>query len=214
LRTTSSVIVPAAAVLIAFGPVLGLLLFGFGSSGAEGGTQIGLTAAMFALGLPAFSAYYTLLRGYYALEDTRSPTLNAVLLNTVNVVLAYLLVPLVPAHWKIPVLGLAFAAAYWVAVVPLWARLRRRLAGLETHRVVRTFVRVLIATTLATAVAFGIYLAVRVVLGQPAERLWSQAVALALALAAGGALYLGLARLMRVEELRPVLLLVRGRRPA
>jgi putative peptidoglycan lipid II flippase len=199
-------------VLVAFGPAIGLLLFGFGSSGAEGGSQIGLTAAMFALGLPAFSAYYTLLRGYYALEDTRSPTTNAVLLNVVNVALAYALVPLVPARWKIPMLGLAFALAYWVALVPLWIRLRRRLAGLHTHEVVRTFVRVLVATSLATVLALGGYVSARTLLGQPGDRLWSEALSLTLALLVGGAAYLALARTMRVAELRPVLQLVRGRR--
>jgi putative peptidoglycan lipid II flippase len=208
LRTTASVIVPAAAVLMAFGPALGLLLFGYGSSGSEGGRQIGLTAAAFAVGLPAFSAYYTLMRGYYALEDTRSPTVNAVLLNSVNVLLAHAITPFVPPVWKIPALGLAYALSYWIAVVPLWIRLGRRLGGLHTHLVVRTFVRVTIATALATAVALAVFLSVRLLLGQPVDTVWAVAVALALALTVGGGAYLGLARLMRIEELRPVVVLV------
>jgi putative peptidoglycan lipid II flippase len=211
LRTNESVIVPSAAVLVVFGPAIGLLLFGFGSSGSEGGRQIGLTTAAFALGLPAFSAYYTLLRGYYALEDTRSPTINALLLNAVNVGVAYAIEPFTPARWKIPALGLAYAVSYWVALLPLWLRLRRRLSGLHTHQVIRTFVRVLLATIVATAASLLVFRGLLVLLGQPTDSWWATALALAGALVLGGTAYLLLARRMRVEELRPVLQLLRHR---
>jgi len=213
LRTSTAAIVPAAAVLVAFGPAIGLLLFGYGSSGTEGAEQIGRTTAMFALGLPAFSAYYTLLRGYYALEDTRSPTVNAVGLNLINVVVAYALVPIVPPRWQVPMLGLAYAVSYWVAIIPLYLRLRRRLGGLETYLVIRTFVRVLVATTISVAVAVAVYLGVRTAIAQPRGTIWVAALALFAAVALGGTLYLWLAQRLRVRELTPLVRVVRRALP-
>lgn len=210
LRTTQAVIVPAAAVLVAFGPWIGILLFGYGSAEAEGARQIGLTAAAYALGLPAFSAYYTLMRGFYALEDTRTPTLNAILLNAVNVALAYVVAPVLPAHWQVPALGLAYAVSYWVALVPLWRRLRRRLSGLHTALVVRTFVRVLLATVLATALALGAALSLRALTSPAtadADRPLTLALATVTGLGVGLLAYLWLSRRLRIEELRPVLAL-------
>jgi len=207
LRTTSTLLVPCAAVLIAFGAPIGVLLFGYGSATFEGAQQLGLTVAAFAIGLPAFSAYYTLLRGYYAMEDTRSPTFNAVLLNTVNVAIAYAAFPFVSPQWRIPALGLAYAISYWVALVPLWWRLRRRLHGLETYLVVRTFVRVSVATLAALAVAVVGYRLVAGALDQP-EQGWAIAVALAAGLVPGSLVYLGLSKALRINELDKVVDLV------
>ncbi|MFZ0322754.1 MAG: murein biosynthesis integral membrane protein MurJ [Actinomycetes bacterium] len=210
LRTTTSLLVPCAAVLVAFGEPIGILLFGYGSAGVEGAQQLGLTVAAYAVGLPAFSAYYTLLRGYYALEDTRTPTINALLLNGVNVAIAYLTFPYISAAWRIPALGLAYALSYWVALVPLWMRLARRLDGLQTALVVRTFVRVCIATTISVLVAVACYRLVTSTLDRP-DQAWSIAVALTAGLVPGGAVYLGLSRVFRIGELSRVLDLVARR---
>jgi putative peptidoglycan lipid II flippase len=207
LRTTSTLLVPCAAVLVVFGAPIGVLLFGYGSAGFEGAQQLGLTVAAYAVGLPAFSAYYTLLRGYYALEDTRTPTVNALLLNGVNVAIAYAMFPFVAPYWRIPALGLAYGLSYWIALVPLWWRLRRRLDGLETRLVVRTFVRVTIATALATAVAVVGYRLAAAALDRP-EQGWAIAVALVAGLLPGGLLYLGLSKVFRITELSRVVDLV------
>ena len=69
----------------------------YAGSGAEGAHYIGLVTAAFALGLPAFSAQYVALRGFYAFEDTRTPFLLQVAIAATNVVLALVGVRRAPA---------------------------------------------------------------------------------------------------------------------
>lgn len=164
LRTTNSLVIPMAAAFVVLGIPIAVLLFRHGDFSADAARVLGITLSAFALGLPAFSAYYVLLRGFYALEDTRTPTLNAILLNGTNIVLAILAVAVLPPDKAVPGLGLAFALSYWIGLVALTLRLRRRLERLEGHLVVRTHVRVLIASIgSAAAMAIGALLATSVV---------------------------------------------------
>jgi putative peptidoglycan lipid II flippase len=209
LRVTGALMIPAAMTLLVLGVPISVLLFDHGSMTAEGARQLGMTLAAYAVGLPAFSAYYVLLRGYYALEDTRSPTINAVLLNTVNVGLAYLLFATVPVDFRVPSLGLSFAIAYWVALSVLAYRLRQKVGGLDGAVVVRTYVRVALATGvsgLAMVVATRLYTG-----GQPVTSSTDAAITLVVGLVPAVLVYLGASRLMHIDEVRQVTDLVAGR---
>ncbi len=148
--------VPAAALLVLLGPRIGVLLFNYGNSTFEDARYLGVVVSFFALGLPAFSAYYVLLRGYYALEDTRTPFTINVGLNLVNVALALSITAALPPDRQVAGLAVAYSVAYWLALGVSWLVLRGRLGGLETYRVVRTAVRVSIATGIALAIGFGL----------------------------------------------------------
>jgi len=209
LRVTGALILPAAMTLLVLGIPISVLLFDHGSMTAEGSRQLGLTLAAYSLGLPAFSAYYVLLRGYYALEDTRSPTINAVLLNAVNVALAYALFATVPEDLRVPSLGLSYAVAYWVAFAVLALRLRRKLGGIDGAVVTRTYVRIAVATAIAGAAMVG---AARLFTGgEPVTSSTDAAITLAVALLPAVGVFLGAARLMHIDEVRQVTDLVTGR---
>jgi putative peptidoglycan lipid II flippase len=207
LRTTSSLVIPMAASFVVLGIPIAVLLFRHGDFGSEAARTLGLTLSAFALGLPAFSAYYVLLRGFYALEDTRTPTFNALLLNGINIVLAWLAVALLPASQAIPGLGLAYAAAYWVALIALALRLRRRLNRLDGYLIVRTHVRVVLASLLAAAaMALGASLAV-VVVG-PVDEATTAAVVLAAGLIPGALAYLAGIKIFSISEAEAVVKMV------
>jgi putative peptidoglycan lipid II flippase len=213
LRTSGSLMVPAAAAFVVLGIPIAVLLFAHGSVTPEAARLLGLTLSGMAVGLPAFSAYYVLMRGFYALEDTRTPTYNAMVLNGSNIVLAVAAVAWVPADIAIPALGLAYAVSYWIGLATLAPQLRRRLGGLDGYRVIRTYIRVLLASVLAV---------VGMVLGVvPAEAMVGRAVDLTSSIVivscglAGGAVgFLLGVRLFRITEVSDVLQLVTGRRPA
>jgi putative peptidoglycan lipid II flippase len=209
LRVTTSLLFPAAVTLLVLGVPVAVLLFGYGSVTEEGARLLGLTLAGFALGLPAFSAYYVILRGFYALSDTRTPMVNAGVLNGANIVLAYALFMVVPVDLRVPWLAVAYSLSYWLALALLAARLRRRIGGLEGYRVVRTTVRVAIATALAgglMAVVLRAYLD-----GQPPTSASEAAIAFGLAVVPGALVFLGAARAMHIREVNQVLQLA-GRR--
>jgi putative peptidoglycan lipid II flippase len=209
LRVTGSLMVPAAMTFFVLGVPIALLLFGYGSTTDEGARQLGLTLAGFAVGLPAFSAYYVLLRGFYALEDTRTPTTNAVLLNGVNVALAYLLFLTVPVDWRVPSLGLAYGISYWVALAALTLRLRARTGGLDGRVVVRSYVRITVASVLAGAAMAG---AVRLFTGgTPVTSGVDAAITVVVGLVPAAVVFLAAARAMHIREVEQLADIVRRR---
>jgi putative peptidoglycan lipid II flippase len=70
------------------------------------------------------------LRGFYALDDARTPYFLNVLQNGLNIVLAW---PLVEA-WGVPGLGWAYALSYLVAAPVALVVLARRLGGFAIGR--------------------------------------------------------------------------------
>lgn len=211
LRTSGSLMVPAATAFIVLGVPIAVLLFRYGAMSLESARLLGLTLSAFAIGLPAFSAYYVLLRAFYALQDTRTPTFNAMVLNGVNVVLAVAAVTWVPTEYAVPGLGLAYALAYWVGLVTLAQQLRRRLGRLDAYLVVRTHVRVVLASVLAGAgMVAGAY-AAELVVGRAVD-FTSSVVIVVAGLAVGGLGYLLGVRIFSITEVSDVLRLVTGRR--
>lgn len=211
LRTSGSLMVPAAAAFIVLGVPIAVLLFRYGTLSLESARLLGLTLSGFAVGLPAFSAYYVLMRAFYALEDTRTPTFNAMVLNGVNVVLAVLAVAWVPTEYAIPALGLAYALAYWVGLASLAQQLRRRLDGLDGYLVVRTHVRVVLASLLAAACMVAGVMTAELFVGRAVDFTTSLVIVLT-GLGFGAVGYLVGVRLFRITEVSDVIRLVAGRR--
>jgi putative peptidoglycan lipid II flippase len=196
---------------IVMGVPIAVLLFNYGSMSLESARLLGLTLSCFAIGLPAFSAYYILMRGFYALEDTRTPTLNAMIQVGVNIVLAVAAVAWLPANRAIPGLGLAYAISYWVGLLALAAQLRRRLGRLHGHFVVRTHVRVVLASLIAACgMLAGSAMAIAVV-GRAVD-VTSSLVVVLTGLVVGGGGYLIGVKLFRITEVSDVLALLVKRR--
>ncbi len=199
-------IVLAAAALVALAPDLtGVLYFG---TSAQNARYIGLVTAAFALGLPAFSAQYVTLRGFYAFEDTRTPFLLQVVIAATNVALALLAYAVLPLRLRMIGVAVAYALTYAVGLALSTALLRRRVGDLDGPRVVRTYTRLVVAAVPAAAAGAGVAWLIGRALGD--GLLGSLA-----SLAAGGVvlltLYLAAARLLRVSELEVLLGTVRAR---
>jgi putative peptidoglycan lipid II flippase len=127
LRLLLLVVLPAAVgyVLLAE-PAVSVAL----GRGAFGPHQVSVTAGVlvaFAIGLPGFSTYLLTLQGFYAMKDTRTPFLINVVENSVNIVVALIVVN----HFGLTGLGAAYAAAYWVAATVALTVLRRRVGGFD-----------------------------------------------------------------------------------
>ncbi|HEV3351509.1 MAG TPA: lipid II flippase MurJ, partial [Acidimicrobiales bacterium] len=102
----------------------------------------------FAVGLPGFSLYLLFVRGYTAMQDTRTPfIINA----GENVVLIVLDLALYPA-WGVKGLALGFSLSYVAAAAAAGWDLRRRTGGLADRRTVSTVTRIALATAIMALV--------------------------------------------------------------
>ena len=150
LRLLILVILPASVgyVLLAR-PVIAALLERGAFGDASGDLTAEVLAAM-ALGLVGFSVYLFVLRGFYALKDTRTPFLLNLFENGVNIALAVALV----GGLGVQGLALAYAAAYTLAGLAAVFVLRRRVGGLDGRRTISALVRMALAATLMGVAVF------------------------------------------------------------
>ncbi len=221
-RLIAALIVPCAAMLVAFGSTITTVLFSFGAGSGAAATYTGIVVAGFALGLLPFSIFYILLRGWYSVEDTVRPFLVTVIFNVVMLTITIPLYAAVPAGLKVLSLAVSYALAYWITMAIAWVWLSRKLGGLNTRGTVGVVLRILIAGAIAGAVGFGagylVRLAFSAVTGSDsgASLVGHQVEALATLLVGGVVLvpvYLVMCRLLRVAELDEVVALVKGRIP-
>lgn len=152
MRIVAVLIVPIAAILAVNGAAISVLLFGYGAALPQQAAVMGVIVTVFMTGLPAFTLFYVLLRGFYALEDTRTPFFVTVAFSVVMLALAF---PLFDAMsgggTQVAALALAYSLAYWVGLVIAWILLARRLGSLESGRTVWALLRTLLAGGLAAA---------------------------------------------------------------
>ena len=217
LRTTYALIIPFAVLLPLIAVDLSNLMIGYGA--ARGSVQaFAVTLALFAPGLVLFTTHYMMLRGFYALERTRTVFWVQCVIAATNILLAVLLAGNATPERTAPGLVIAYAGSYLVGAIGSYSLLRRVLGGLETPVLVRFLVRLLIAAGVAAVVAWAVKYGV--------QQLWVPAVGPD-ATAGGGKLqaagvlaltglvdllvFLGLARLMRIAEVTSVMSLLTRR---
>jgi putative peptidoglycan lipid II flippase len=206
-RLTAVGTVFVAALLVALGPDLTGVLFTANVPNDQA-RFIGTVTAAFAIGLPAFSAQYVALRGFYAQEDTRTPFFLQVVIAALNVVLALSAYVLLPERLALVGLALAYALTYFVGVALSTAVLRRRLGGVDGRRVTRTVVRLVLAVLPGTIAAWGFSQALTGWLGEGFA-------GSAVALSTGGVVllvgFLTVGRALRIDELATLNATVRNR---
>ncbi|MGI8578653.1 MAG: murein biosynthesis integral membrane protein MurJ [Nocardioidaceae bacterium] len=209
LRLVIAVIVPFAVAVLVLGPAMATVMFSWGKAVGDTGS-LGLTLVAFAPGLLMFSLHYVVLRGFYAIEDTRTPFFIQCLIAAVSIALAIALTMAVDARYVAPMLALAYGASYTAGALVSINVLSRRLGGLGRRELVRFVVRVTVAAIPAMVCAWLVITG----LAQLGLVVASKADSVVL-LAAGGAVgvgvYLFLARLMHIGEISQIVRLVVSR---
>ncbi|HEV2125211.1 MAG TPA: murein biosynthesis integral membrane protein MurJ [Chloroflexota bacterium] len=202
-RTLSAIlflIAPATVLLIIVGLPIVRTLYERGNFTLESSAQTATALAFYAAGLPAHGAIEILTRAFFALQNTRTPVVVAVLAMVTNVVLAYSLV----GTLGYLAIALALTASTIIEAAVLWLLLRR-----EVPRVASPTVFFSLARTALATVAMGGALVPALALARSGElHPLFQVIA---SLAAGGAVYLAVARLTRSPELSSIVSLIQSR---
>ena len=201
LRLTVAVLVPAAVGFVVLGRELATVVFARGEVSVGDARFIGLLLGVFALGLVPFSTYQLQLRAFYALQDTRTPTLINLGVNATLVVVDVTLYLLLPEQWRVVGLAAGHATSFLAGLAICSTVLSRRLGGLDGSLVVRTGVRCAVASAVPGLLALGI---AALVTGAVGRGPLGAALALGLGGAALGIGYVLLTRRMRVPEVAEV----------
>ncbi len=209
LRTTYAVIVPFVLLLPLVATPVSNLIYGYGA-GRASVPDFATALALFAPGLAFFTTHYLMLRGFYALERTRTVFWVQCVVAATNIGLAIVLTADVPPSGTAPGLVLAYGGAYLVGAIGSYSLLRRVLGGLETPALLRFLGRLLAAAGAATLVAWAVRYGVERAWPPDTGKVQAVVVLLAVGLVDVG-VFLLLARLLRVREVTGVMGLITSR---
>jgi putative peptidoglycan lipid II flippase len=202
LRTALAIVIPFAFLLPLVAYDAAKVLFGYGATATTFDHYV-TSMILFGPGVVFFTVHYLMLRGFYALELNRTVFFIQCGIAATNVVVAVLLVSRATAKQTSPALVLAYLASYVLGSTISYLLLRARLGGLETPALVRFLVRLFVATILSTVAA---WLLGRLLPGGGDDVSHVMAgVRLVLLGAVDIAIFVLLARLMRLREVTTVL---------
>jgi putative peptidoglycan lipid II flippase len=210
LRSALALILPFALLLPVVAPDVANVV----SLGAARDSYRLLIAslALFGPGLLFFTVHYLMLRGFYALEQTRTVFFVQCGIAATNIAVALVVVGATDARFTSPALVIAYTASYAVGSVVSYLMLRRVLGGLRTHVLLRFLVRMALAAGTSTGAAWLVATLLRGLVDEPGQ-LTALATGLA-TLAVDVTVFLVLARAMRLREVTEVMDVVRRRLPS
>ncbi|MGA0208863.1 MAG: murein biosynthesis integral membrane protein MurJ [Candidatus Nanopelagicales bacterium] len=216
MRMVAALITPVAALLFILGSDIGVVLFGYGAATVEQASVMGDIVRVFMLGLLPFTLFYVLLRGFYSLEDTRTPFVVTVMFSGVMLVLIIVLFSALSGLGvssaggpQIAAIAIGYVLAYWFGFAVLWVWLARRLGGVDSGPTISVLIRLTVAgvlTVIAVTVLRGLLVAVAPLEGWSAQ-LTSFAAIVVLG-SIGTALFIVLAWALRVREVSRALAMV------
>lgn len=144
---------PATAILIVLRIPAVRLVFGAWRFDWTATVLTGKTMAWLSVGLAAQGVALLLVRGFYALKDTRTPVIVSVITVSLNIALSFFLVRIL--HYEVWGLGISYALVSNLSVVLLLYFLNKKVGGFKAGDL---YVPALKMITAATISAIALYL--------------------------------------------------------
>jgi putative peptidoglycan lipid II flippase len=191
IRTGTLVLLPAAAGYIVLARPLVTILLQHGSFTKANARLTADVLTWFSLGLPFFSLYLLFVRGYTAMQDTRTPFLINVGENVLLIILDLVLYPAM----GVTGLALGFTLSYVAAAAVAGWDLRRRTGALADPGTASTVGRIAVATAVMTGAVAAASIGI---MDQSGLMLWARVLA---SIAVGVVTFVVAARLLGVDEL-------------
>ena len=132
IQTLIFLLLPIAVLLASLAPNVTAILFARGSASLENSISTGFVLSAFMFGLVPFSIFYLLLRGFYALDDTKTPFIFNIFLNVIHVVGALLLYNTLSGNSRIIGLALSLVISYLLITPIMYFYLLKKI-GIKTE---------------------------------------------------------------------------------
>ncbi|OLT40729.1 murein biosynthesis integral membrane protein MurJ [Saccharomonospora sp. CUA-673] len=152
-RLTTLMLLPVSAVMAVAGTSIGVALFALGRGSVEDAERLGQALAVSAFGLLPYALVMLQMRVFYAMKDSRTPTLIMVVMTAVKIPLLYLaqavLTPTQVVLGVMMVNSLVFVVGAVLGQVWLWVK----LGNLRSKRVVGVILFTVVASLLGALAA-------------------------------------------------------------
>jgi putative peptidoglycan lipid II flippase len=205
MRVLFFVSAPLAVLMIILREPLAAVFFEYGLFDAESAERTASALAWFAIGVPAHVVVHVLARAFYAMQDTWTPVVWAVIAVVSNIVLMLVLVD----PMGVEGLALALSISATLEVIGLLIALRRRLGTLDGRFLLASVARSSAATVAAGVAMFATLSALNVTLPGLGDVTFGRLLTLLIPAGVGGLVFLGTALILRAPELATLRRLVR-----
>ena len=204
MRQILFVLLPATAAVLVLSEPMIRLIYQRGEFTPGQTTLVATALFWFAFSLPTNGLYLLQTRTFFSLQRPWMATGLAAVDLVVSALAAFALYKPFGTGGIVAGTGIGTTAA----VVAQAVVLRHELGGLELGKLLSTSLRIVVAAAALAAVSFGIWDILDSALGRG---LLGQIVSLGTALALGGLVYVGVAKLLRIAELEQITRLLRRR---
>jgi len=204
MRQILFVLLPAGAAMLVLATPMIRLVYQRGEFNPADTTLVATALFWFAFSLPTNGLYLLQTRTFFSLQRPWMATGLATVDLVVSALSAFVLYKPFGTGGVVAGTGIGTTAAVLAQSIVL----RRELGGLELGRLLAAGAKIALASAALAAVSFGAWDLLDGALGRG---LLGQIVSLGAALALGGLVYVGAAKLLRIAELEQVMRLVRRR---
>jgi putative peptidoglycan lipid II flippase len=204
MRQITFVLLPAAAAVLVLSHPMVRLVFQRGEFTASQTALVATALFWFAFSLPTNGIYLLLTRTFFSLQRPWIPTL----ISTIDLGLTAIAALALYKPFGVGGIVASTAISTAVCIVVQCVVLRRQLGGLELGRLFDSTLRIGAGSVALAGVSYAVWLGLDSALGRS---LGGQVISLSAGLAAGGAVYLAVVRLLRVGELEQIIRLLRRR---
>ncbi|WP_052583967.1 murein biosynthesis integral membrane protein MurJ [Saccharomonospora iraqiensis] len=204
-RLTTLMLMPVSAVMAVAGPSIGVALFALGRGSVADAERLGQALAVSVFGLVPYALVMLQMRVFYAMKDSRTPTLIMVVMTAVKIPLLYLAsAVLSPVNVVLGVMlvnSMVFVVGAVMGQVWLWVK----LGNLRSRRVLGVILFTVVASGLGAlaAVLAGMLVPDLGTVGTAWVKLIVQGIV-------GLAVSFGVLAALRIDELAPITRRVAG----
>lgn len=191
-------VIPATIGAMIFSQEIIGLLFGRGAFTTEAIEMTGNALFYYSIGMIAFGLRNILTRAFYALQDTKTPMINATIAVVINIVLNIIL----SRYLGIGGLALATSLAAIVSTVLMFITLRKKIGGFGLGEIFQSFIKIGIISVVMGAIALGSFNFLK-------QQSLSANLALLLAIGVGALVYAILIYLAKIPEVDQILAVVK-----
>jgi putative peptidoglycan lipid II flippase len=205
LRITALVALPAAAGYAALATPIIRLLLENGRTTQAGADLVAGTLVLFATGLLSFSLFQLLLRGFYAMQDTRTPALINLGATAVGTAVNFIYF----RYLGVKGLALGQTTAYTIATIAALLVMRARLGSIDGRRLTGSLARITVAAACTGVAASLAAIGLGNAVGTATHG--SQLIQVVGGTLVGLGIFLAAARVLQIDEVSAVVQLVRRR---
>ena len=197
IRVLLFVAAPLMAIMIVLREPLTAVFYQYGEFSPSASERTASALLFFAIGLGGHIVVHVLARAFYAMQDTKTPVMWAIIAVAINVpLMAWLVGPM-----GVEGLALALSVVAVIEVLGLLWSLHRRIESVEEAAIARALGRAAVAGVAAALFMLGGLTLVEGALGGLLDNVVGRLLALLVLAGAGGAVYLVVAAALRAPEL-------------